>query len=76
MALRRWTPEEASPAGPSAAGVTEEADSRADASAHYDPGLDGSCDDLGWSDDEELAASCMGEQYAQRRTRRRGNSVT
>jgi hypothetical protein len=62
-ALRRWAPEEAPYAGPSAVGVADEADSCEDWCAHYDSELDGSCDGLGWSDDEELAAA-LAEQYA------------
>ena len=62
-ALRRWAPEEAPHAGPSAVGVADETDSCADWCAHYDSELDGSCDGLGWSDDEELAAA-LAEQYA------------
>ena len=55
-------------------GVADEADSCADWHAHYDPELDGNCDGLGWSDDEELAA-VLAEQYAQRRARQRGDGA-
>ena len=55
-ALRRWAPEDAPSAGPSADGGGADAGS-SDASVCYDSGLDGSCDGLGWSDDEELVAA-------------------
>ena len=61
-------------AGPSAGGDAGEAEPCACVHECYDSELDGSCDGLGWSDDEELAAA-LGGQYALRRARQRDGSA-